>query len=262
MNNDWRTEEIFLTVKAYPTISRRHHEASCMAGLTRSGNWIRLYPVYFRDLEDDQKFKKYSWIKARVKKSPDSRQESHLIDSDSIEVLEEISSKQWGRRNSIVFPRIQSASGVYTPNRDINKNTLAVIKPREVISFQIDDVPDEDFNRQKANLQALQSQLGLFEPKDTRPLELVPYSFRYDYVDDTGAHHRQKIVDWEAYQLYRNCRYRENWKELMHQRYGIELLRTDMHLFIGTMQRFPQKWIIIGVYRPLTSVSQPNMFDF
>lgn len=109
MQNDWRTEEIFLTVKAYPTISQRHHEASCMAGITRDGNWIRLYPVYFRDLEDDQKFKKYTWISARVKKSPDFRQESHLVDSDSIQIHEEVSAKQWGRRNAIVFPHIQPA---------------------------------------------------------------------------------------------------------------------------------------------------------
>lgn len=261
MQNDWRTEEIFLTVKAYPTISQRHHEASCMAGITRDGNWIRLYPVYFRDLEDDQKFKKYTWISARVKKSPDFRQESHLVDSDSIQIHEEVSAKQWGRRNAIVFPHIQPAHQVYDANRDVTKNTLALIKPQKIVNFKIDETPDEDFNKQKANLQALQSQLGLFEPNDNRPLELIPYSFRYEYIDDNGKHHDQKIVDWEIYQLYRNCRSRGNWKELVTQRYGVELLQTDIHLFIGTMQRFPNNWIIIGIYRPKTSVSQPNMFD-
>ena len=175
--------------------------------------------------------------------------------------IEEIPSKQWGRRNSIIFPHIRSAAEVYRPNRDLNESTLAIIKPKEIINFEIDETPDEDFKKQVANLQALQSQLGLFESRDNRPLDLIPYSFRYEYIDDAGARHRQKVVDWETYQLYRNCSNRENWKELMFQRYAVELLKTDIHLFIGTMQRFPQNWIIIGVYRPSTSILQPNMFD-
>jgi hypothetical protein len=261
MYNDWYTEEIFLTVKAYPTISKRYHEACCMAGITRSGKWIRLYPVYFRDLKDDQRFKKYSWISARVKKSTDPRQESHIIDSESIKILEEVPSTQWARRNSIILPHIRSAVEVFGKERNVNKNTLAIIKPREIVKFEIDETSDEDFKKQKKNLEELESQLGLFESKGKTRLELIPYSFRYEYIDDAGMLHRQKIVDWETYQLYRKCQHKGNWKELMHKKYGQELLKTDIHLFIGTMQRFLDKWIIIGVYCPPTSVLQQNMFD-
>lgn len=79
MIDPWRTEQIFLTVKAYPSISKKHQEASCMAGITAQGEWIRLYPVPFRDLADEQKFRKYSWIEAKIRKSKDFRKESYYI---------------------------------------------------------------------------------------------------------------------------------------------------------------------------------------
>ncbi len=127
MFNDFRTERIFLTVKAYPTISKKHREASCMAGFTAAGNWIRLYPVPFRDLADDQKFPKYSWIEASVKKSNDFRQESHSVDYASIRALEHVpTDNNWSRRNTLVLPKVVPASHAFREDRDIKSDTLAV----------------------------------------------------------------------------------------------------------------------------------------
>ena len=263
MFDTWRTEQIFLTVKAYPTISKTHREASCMAGITRNGEWIRLYPVAFRDLADEQKFKKYSWIEARVKRSPkDFRVESHYIDPDSIRVLEDVPPiHHWGRRNSIVLPILTCAADVFDSNRDSSERSLALIKPAEIIGFEIDKTPDETFTKQVANLVTLQAQTDYLAPQDLKPLQLVPYNFRYIFRDDTGAIHRQKIVDWEIYQLYRNCQYKPNWEDLVRQKYECELPSRDIHLFLGTMHLYPRNWIIIGVYYPTSTVSQPNMFD-
>jgi hypothetical protein len=44
-------------VKAYPALSTKYGEVSCIAGVEITANgprWIRLYPVPFRSLEDDQ----------------------------------------------------------------------------------------------------------------------------------------------------------------------------------------------------------------
>lgn len=260
--SEWRTEQIFLTVKAYPTISKKHREASCMAGITRTGNWIRLYPVAFRDLEDDKKFKKYTWIEARVRRSSDFREESHMIDTDSIRVLEHIPTNDyWARRNSIVLPMVRTGASIFDPQRNPATNSLALIKPTKIIRFEIDRTPDEDFKKQVHNLEVLQSQMSLFPEKEEKKLQLVPYSFRYIYTDETGKVHRQKIVDWEIYQLYRNCQYKPNWESLIRQKYEVELLSRDIHFFLGTMHPHPTSWIIIGVYYPNSSVLQPNMFD-
>ncbi len=49
-------------VKAYPALSSKYGEVSCVAGteMTADGpRWVRLYPVPFRSLEDDKQFRKY-----------------------------------------------------------------------------------------------------------------------------------------------------------------------------------------------------------
>lgn len=262
MSSQWQIERIFLTVKAYPSISKKHHEASCMAGITASGKWIRIYPVFFRDLDDEQKFKKYSWIEAKVKRSNDFREESHYIDTDSIKILEHVSTQNnWSSRNAVVFPKLVPASKVFDANRALNKDTLAFIQPNEIVGLEIDETPDEAFKKQVQNMNELQQQLTLLPPKNVAPLDLVPYSFRYEFIDDLGRKHKMKIVDWEIYQLYRKCRYQVNWEDLIRQKYEVELPRKNIYFFVGTMHRWPQNWIIIGVYWPSSTASQLNMFD-
>ena len=51
------------------------------------GRLIRLFPVPFRLVEDDQQFRKWQWITARVRRAQDdARPESHRVSVDTIEV--------------------------------------------------------------------------------------------------------------------------------------------------------------------------------
>ena len=263
MIDPWRVERIFLTVKAYPSISKKHGEASCMAGITTQGHWIRLYPVPFRDLSDEQKFPKYSWIEARIRKSTrDFRVESHGVDADSITPLETIpTSNNWSRRNAIVLPKVASAEWVFRDDRDPSQDSLALIKPTQIIGLEIDKTPDEEFHKQIANLNTLQQQVSLFDIPALKPLELVPYSFRYTFIDDAGRSHKLKIVDWEIYQLYRNVQHRDNWEDLVRHKYETEFKKRDLYFFLGTTHVWPKSWIIIGVYYPTSSAAQSHMFD-
>lgn len=262
MRDPWRTERILLTVKAYPTISKHHREASCMAGITATGQWMRLYPVPFRDLEDDQKFAKYTWIEARVRRSKDFREESHAIDVDSIQPLDFIpATNGWSLRNHVVLPKLTSAHEVFREDRDQKQNSLALIKPAQIVDLEIDQTPSEDFRKQVENLNILQSQVGMFQPENLRPFDLVPFSFRYIFTDDAGKPHRLKVVDWEIYQLYRKLQGRANWQELIRQKYITEFSKKDLYFFVGTMHLYPNRWIIIGAYYPPSSTSQANMFD-
>jgi hypothetical protein len=261
MFNDFRTERIFLTVKAYPAISKKHGEASCMAGITKAGNWIRLYPVPFRDLADEQKFPKFSWIEARVKKSNDFRSESRSVDKESFRILEHVPTDNgWSRRNAIILPKVVPASHAFRDNRDNKTDTLAIIRPSKIIGFEIEKTPDTDFLKQVQNLNAHQQQMDMFEEERLKPLELVPYSFRYIFQDDMGAEHRMKIVDWEIYQLYRKYQYAD-WERAVRLKYEQELPKKELHFFIGTTHIYPKSWIIIGVYYPTSVASQAEMFD-
>ena len=71
-------EKILITVKTYPTLSREYAELVCTAGVEESGKWRRVYPVQFRQLIDEQKYRKYQWIEADLEKSTnDTRPESY-----------------------------------------------------------------------------------------------------------------------------------------------------------------------------------------
>ena len=64
------TKKVLITVKAYPNPSKKYEETVCVAGIdVDNGKWIRLYPITFRDLDENRRFKKYSIIQVRVKKA-------------------------------------------------------------------------------------------------------------------------------------------------------------------------------------------------
>ena len=97
---------ILVTVKAYPNKSGKSEEAICAAGIDVDNlNWVRLYPIPFRDLEEDKKFKKYNIIEAEVSKpSDDSRPESLRINTDTIKILDVLeSSDGWKKREKIYY---------------------------------------------------------------------------------------------------------------------------------------------------------------
>ena len=62
-------KRVYIVVKTYPTISEKYAELVCTAGVLEDGSWIRLYPIPFRKLELEQKYKKYSWIEVDVERS-------------------------------------------------------------------------------------------------------------------------------------------------------------------------------------------------
>jgi hypothetical protein len=70
-------ERILITVKTYPTLSRRYGETVCTAGVREDGTWVRIYPVPFRRLEESEQYRKFDWLELDLVKSrSDSRPES------------------------------------------------------------------------------------------------------------------------------------------------------------------------------------------
>ena len=52
-----REEKILVTVKTCPTLSRTYGETVCTAGVREDGSWVRLYPVPFRRLHEQEHYK-------------------------------------------------------------------------------------------------------------------------------------------------------------------------------------------------------------
>ena len=79
--------EAVVIIKAAPQVGQRHGETVCCAGIDLYGNWLRLYPVSFRQLEDGQKFGRWDRIRFDWRTPNDDRRpESRRVDQQSIEI--------------------------------------------------------------------------------------------------------------------------------------------------------------------------------
>lgn len=63
-------KRVLILCKTYPSPSGKHFETSCVAGMDEDGRLIRIFPVPFRLIGDEQQFKKWQWISARLEKAP------------------------------------------------------------------------------------------------------------------------------------------------------------------------------------------------
>ncbi len=88
------TEAIIL-IKAAPQVGKRHGETVCCAGVDLKGNWLRLYPVSFRHLDDGQKFGRWDRVRFRWSlPKDDQRIESRRIDQQSLSIDGELPKRE------------------------------------------------------------------------------------------------------------------------------------------------------------------------
>lgn len=256
-------KKILIATKTYPSISTKYKETVCTAGVLldeeeKPVQWIRIYPVRFRNLEFDQQYKRWSIISARVERNEkDFREESYRIDDTSINVIREIGSQNlWEERKSFLLP-LQFSSIA-----DIQKQgkSLGIIKPASV---------DEYFQKKTSRdwslkQQTVQDQGDLFE--SSVKLDKIPYQFGYRFTELDGKAHSYTISDWEISQLYRNCRNKstafsteakEN-EALLKVRQKLEnfLMTKDLHFIVGNLKNHSKVFMIIGLFYPKKAVSQ------
>lgn len=80
-------ERILITVKTYPTLSRKYGETVCTAGVREDGSWVRVYPVPFRRLDEAEQYRKFDWLECDLVRSrKDPRPESHHF-ADATQLL-------------------------------------------------------------------------------------------------------------------------------------------------------------------------------
>ncbi|PKM82333.1 MAG: hypothetical protein CVU89_04835 [Firmicutes bacterium HGW-Firmicutes-14] len=260
LTGGWITKNILITVKAYPTPSQTYGEAVCTAGITEDGKWIRLYPVQFRDLPFHLRFKKYQWIKGRIRKSSDYRPESYKVDHDSLKPLQVLDTKdKWQKRKEIVLPLlVDSLEKLESSRAEIN-TSLGIIKPKKIVDFFWEQVEDEWSQEQKGALSNIQ--MSLFDIRKTQEysklgLEKIPYKFYYHfYCDDKECKgHKLQILDWELGEAYRSWNYpKDTLLQKIKEKYFEEFTtKKEVYLYLGTLfelHRFGT-FSIIGLFYP------------
>jgi hypothetical protein len=63
-------ERVLITVKTYPTLSRKYGETVCTAGVREDGSWVRMYPVPFRRLNEKEQYSKFDWLECHLVRNP------------------------------------------------------------------------------------------------------------------------------------------------------------------------------------------------
>src|SRR5204863_7444357 len=89
------------------------------------------------------------------------------------------------------------------------------------------------------------------EMRDRIILRKLPFDFYYEYISGENVD-KHKLVDWEVGALYWNCvhRYGEKWEEFFRQKLEAEFAAKDLFFLMGTIHRFPDKWLIVGLIYP------------
>ena len=244
-----------VVVKTYPVPATNGIEVSCTAAISETGQWLRLFPVPFRLLERDQRFKKYQWIKLRVRRSKDSRPESHNIDPDSITLVSDgfiPTDEKWDARKQLLAPlKSRSLCALRCRQQDKGYPTLGIFRPGAIRKLIIEPIEANWTDKQLAKLQVD----DLFISPPPQQLEKIPYKFSYEFScnDESCTGHTMMCSDWEMSEAYRRWRreYGEDWEEKFRQKFEREMRDTKETSFdVGTVRQHPNSWIIVGLFYP------------
>lgn len=249
------TKRALIVVRTYPVPVPSGIESSCTAAITDTGDWLRLFPVPWRLLPGDQRFRKYQWIEAKViKATDDSRRESFKLRSDGIRILSEPlpNTRNWQAKKEIVLPMRAPSLCSLIRERNLNQHpTLGIFRPASITRLRIAPLSPDWSEGELGMLR----QSHLFVEPPRQQLEKIPcrfiYQFNCDESDCRG--HNLMCTDWEMSQSYRQWRsdYGDTWEEKFRQRYEIEMIhKYDTHFYVGTVASHPNNWIIIGLFYP------------
>jgi hypothetical protein len=270
-------QRILITVKTYPTLSRKYGETVCTAGVREDGTWIRIYPVPFRRLNEVEQYRKFDWVECDLpRNTSDPRPESFRpVDQSELRPVAHTGTDLgWAERRRVLL----KTARVYDRLEDLikgakaNELSLAVFRPTRVIDF----IWEEDLRKwdpkRVREMREIHRQLDLFDDNSwRRTFEVIPklpYSFSYRFEDAEGRRSELQVLDWEAGALYWNCLKLAGGDEglalvKMRQKYFSSFLTTDLHFFLGTTQQghnvAPNPWVIIGVF-PIPHENQLPLF--
>jgi hypothetical protein len=262
--------KVLITVKTYPRPTPSYEEIVCTAGLLETGEWVRIYPIPFRDLPSYNQFKKFSWIELDLEKdNSDFRKESYKpkrrFEEEITTLIYVGTKKKWLERKRLVLQEVFTSMEELIALAYSEDKSLATMKPREVTGFVIEEEREREWDKK---LTSRLNQMKLFEitpegiGKKRSIVKKLPYRYYYRFITDGDKTPRKlQIFDWELGALYWNCLHQSGGdeniaNELVRQKFFDEFVSTkDLHLFLGTTysnhkRKVDNPFTIIGVFAP------------
>jgi len=263
MSAEGAMTRVLITVMTYPHPSEGHKELVCTAGITDSGEWVRLYPIDYRYRQKEQQFHKYQWVEVFLEPrghGNDRRKESRRPDLETLRIIGAPippQKKTWLKRREIVdrLPRMTIAELEAAYKKDAT--SLGIVRPERVLDIKIEHADRE----WKPEWQVLFQQMTLFGPPQ-KPLRKLP--FKWSYVFESGGkEYTRMIEDWELGILFLNEAARlgdeEKAAQSVKNKYLNEICapERDVQFYMGTV--FPYNvWIVLGCFYPVKSLSGPQ----
>ncbi|MBS1770569.1 MAG: hypothetical protein JSS77_12965 [Acidobacteria bacterium] len=258
-------QRVLITVKTYPTLSRKHGETVCTAGMREDGSWVRIYPVPFRRLDDKEQYSKYDWVECQLaRNSSDPRPETFrpVDQHELVPTAHMDTADNWRDRRNLLLrtARVYDKLDELIAAAKANEVSLAVFKPTQLIDFVVEEDEREWDLDKVREMREASKQNELFEDNTWREtfkvIPKLPYCFSYKFKDASGRQSQLQILDWEIGALYWNCLRSTGGDEpkaleKVRRKFMDEFQTKDLHFFLGTTQQFhfvaPNPWVIIGV---------------
>jgi len=251
---------VLITVKTYPIPSAKYDELVCTAGVLESGDFIRLYPIRFRDLPFTKQYKKYQWIEVVAEKHTgrDARKESYRPREDTLKIIgEPIPTRgNWNERARYALAKRAASMEELRNLQKVDRTSLGVIRPADVSDLEI----SEDAADWKPRFKEAMKQQRLWDDRTAtkEPPRKVPWKFHYRFrCDDSRCkgNHRMMIEDWEIGALYWRCvdngATPNEAAEKVKQKFLDQMCapNIDTHFYVGTVLAHGT-WVIIGMFWP------------
>lgn len=250
----YERKTVLLTVKAYPEKSKKYKACVCTAGITDSGDMVRLYPIPFEEFRGGKNIPKYSWISVECEKAKEylNRKESYHVRPETIKILRHLGTdRSWNDRDKIVLPLLSDSLEELQKRADVDHTSLGLIKPRQITALTIDN--KDEINKEESEM-IKEFQMTL-EGERRSILENIEYNFRYHFLCSNPDCKGHKIMceDWEMLESWRRWKVkyptREKLIEKFQERFLHYMVKQDLYFFVGTHSRF-NTWLIIGLYYP------------
>jgi len=230
-------------VKALPRPSKTYGETVCCAGVTSKREWKRLYPVRFRYLSVDQRFKRWEQIKFKYRiPTHDRRIESCHIFEDKIDFTGTLVPHS---RFALLDPMIVPSASATAANGA----SLAIIRPTDT-RFVYKKKSDSAIESETRAYRDAGRQTGFLD-KELAEFKPSSYRFAFSFRDGDGKHTWQ-CGDWETHAAF--LKWRGLYSEVDALRklsdvYNDDYPKKGFVFAIGNMARRPQTWQLLGVIR-------------
>jgi len=243
----WTRKRVLIIGRASPEPSKKHIETVCTGGITESGELLRLYPIPLRYLQQEQRYKQWSWAEFDIQKNPsDKRKESFTVRQDTISVLGQVESES--ERFHLLSKGIVS-----------DRETLDVMRQEDRTSIGLVEINVQDFvgktrRKEWSKEKPYIKQSNLYVEK--KPLEqpAIDIQIKFSCKNNLACKaHQCSLIGWEYTEGLRNfvTKYGDldgafmRLKQELEKRYKNPAKRT--FALMGTHFRYPS-WMVAQLY--------------